>query len=57
MGEDKGLTGLFQRISHLGKGVVFGQTAGILWNLRGFFQNGVPLILKNMAATMASAFG
>ena len=34
MGEDKGLAGLFDRVGNLGKGVVIGNTVGMLWGLR-----------------------
>jgi hypothetical protein len=50
MGQERGLSGLFDRVSHLGLGVLFGNLAGMLWALRNFFQYGVPLIAKYIAA-------
>ena len=37
LGQNKGLTGLFDRIANLGKGVVIGTTAGILFQIKQIY--------------------
>ena len=50
LGEDKGLAGLFDRISNLGKGVVFGQSVGIVWMLRGYISDAVAFVFQYFMA-------
>lgn len=37
LGQNKGLTGLFNRIANLGKGVIIGTFAGILFQIKQIY--------------------